>query len=260
MCVFCDHRSLQLLVAPLDDLAPGQLAQAVRAAREAAHVGMLNHAEAVLEGLRPRGELEPVLYADVVVARAEEAGILDHVGTYRWSQRLDGLAGLRDPRVQSFLACGAEVVDEYQRALPERQRLLGRFLEVPVMALRFSHIGDDGEMWFDYGREAYAALRRHEAVDVVEREVARDLHAVAPNELLRYTQLPETATNVLAAIQKQGQDEANAILAGLIDLPALAADRVRGAGFAPFFRHTAEHTPATEATEFGDWILLHETH
>lgn len=260
MCVFCDHRSLQLLVAPLDDLAPGQLAQAVRAARDAAHVGMLNHAEAVLEGLRPRGELEPGLYADVVVAHAEEAGILDHVACYQWSQRLDDLAGLRDPRVQAFLACGAEIVDEYRRAMPERQRLLGRFLEVPVMALRFTHIGDDGEMWFGYGREAYAALRRHEAVDVVEREVARDLHTLAPTELVRYTQLPETATSVLAAIQKQGRDDANAILVGLIDLPALAADRVRGSGFAPFFRYTLEHAATTDATEFGDWIVLHETH
>jgi hypothetical protein len=256
MCVFCDDRNLRLLSAPLEDLATGELAHAVRAAREAAHVGLLKHAEAALGHSDAEDELDPAAYADVVLNRAEEAGMLDGPAAFVWSERLATAAGLRDPRVQAFLACGAEVIDEYRLALPERQQIVARFVEIATTAVRFTRIGEDGELWFECGNETYAALRRHEALDVVERDVARELCVIPPAELLRYTQLPHAATDILASIQGRSEDEANAILAGLVDVPALAVDRVRSTGFAYFFKHANASSP--DASEFGDWILLHE--
>ena len=74
MCILCDHGTLEALTAPLESLSPGRVADAVRAAREAAGPGVLDHAEAVL-----RGDADPVVEAglyDEVVGRALESGVL----------------------------------------------------------------------------------------------------------------------------------------------------------------------------------------
>ena len=50
MCILCDHETLDLLTAPLERFQPGQLAEVIRTARDAASPGVLDHAEAVLRG------------------------------------------------------------------------------------------------------------------------------------------------------------------------------------------------------------------
>ena len=59
MCILCDHGTLELLTTPLESLSHGRIAEAVRAAREAAGPGVLDHAEAVL-----RGDAEPTVDAN----------------------------------------------------------------------------------------------------------------------------------------------------------------------------------------------------
>ncbi|MFW6202604.1 MAG: hypothetical protein ACOC8B_08495, partial [Gemmatimonadota bacterium] len=68
MCVLCDDRVLELLTRPLDHFAAGELADAVRVAREAAEVSVVDHAEAVVRGGAPP-EPAPALYAETVVRR-----------------------------------------------------------------------------------------------------------------------------------------------------------------------------------------------
>jgi hypothetical protein len=255
MCVFCDHRNLRLLLDPLEELEPGELAEAVRAAREAAHVGILGYAEAVLGG-EATGELNPDLYLEVVLSRAEEAGVVDRAGAYAVAQRLATSAGLRDPRVQAFLSCSAEVLDEYKVACTERRQLIARYIEAAPGTLHFTHIGHDGELWFEYGADQFAALRREEAMSVVEREVASGLHDTPAGELLRYTELPASALDVIVATQKRGEREANEILDTLVDVRALAEERVREYGFAHFFRRPGEDSRVLEAVPFGEWLVL----
>ena len=255
MCVLCDHSSLELLVAPIEELPPGQLAAAIRAAREAAEVGVLDHVEAVLRGEAP-AEADPTLYGEVVVARAREAGLLDGAGALAWERRLQqGDAGA-DPRVQGFLSSAAETIDDYRALLAERRQVVARFVEVPEHALEVGWIDKDGELWFEYRDEAYTAIPHREAMEIVERELAGSLHTLRPDELLRYTELPDAALEGLAAIQARGPEAGNDILAELVDLHALAEDRVRAEGYAPFFQGEEDEDPVG-ATPFGDWLILH---
>src|SRR5688500_8123341 len=83
MCILCDHGTLELLTTPLERFTAGQLGDAIRAAREAAGPGVLDHAEAVL-----RGDAEPVLdpefYSEIVVARALESGVVTSRDASEW--------------------------------------------------------------------------------------------------------------------------------------------------------------------------------
>lgn len=253
MCILCDHGTLRLLTAPLEQLVPGELGDAIRVAREAAGPGILDHAEAVL-----RGEAPPIpdaeMYGEVVVARALDAGVLSRAAASAWEARLRKASTARDPRVQAFVSTCAELVDEYRVLFAERREVVERYVEARGDAVEFAGIGQDGELWFEYREESYAPLTQAEATDTVERELVATLHATQPETLLRYSMLPDAALEVLVGVQAKPAEDANEILAGMIDLAALAEDRIRAEGYAPFFR--GEGIDSVEDLRFGEWIIV----
>jgi hypothetical protein len=253
MCILCDNETLDQLTAPLERFGPGQLADAIRTARDAAGPGVLDHAEAVLRGDAPTGA-DASLFAEIVVARALEAGVLGSAAASAWGRRLETGAGLRDPRVQAFVSACAEILDEYLLLADERRQLIERFVEAYAGSVRFMWLGPDGELWFDHEGESYAALAEDEALEIVERELSATLHSVDPEVLRLYTSLPEAGRDVLAGIQTKPAELANSILSGLIDLPALAEDRVRAEGYAPFFR--GDPPRPVEEMRFGEWLIV----
>jgi hypothetical protein len=253
MCILCDHGTLELLTTPLEQLGPGQLANAIRTAREAAGPGVLDHAEAVLrEEVSPAAGVE--LYADVVVARALEAGVLKSSDAYGWGTRLNSERGLLDPRVQAFVSSCAEILDDYRLMLAERRQVLDRFLEAHNDPVSFAYLGQDGELWLDYQGEAFAVLSEGEAIEIVERELSSSLCRLDPETLLRYTTLPDAGLELLEGILAKPEEVANSLLSGLIDLPALADDRVRAEGYAPFFG--TDGARPVEDLRFGDWVII----
>lgn len=252
MCILCDHGTLEVLTAPLERLSPGRLGDAVRAAREAAGPGVLDHAEAVL-----RGDAEPVVQVglyDEVIGRALESGVLDTMKATDWDDRLEDGEALRDPRVQAFLSSAAEILDEYRVLLTERRQIVERFVESTGNAVAFLGLGPDGELWFDYDGESYVALNQEEAREIVQRELSAMLHTMDADILLRYCNLPETASDVVAGILTKPNDVANGILGEMVDLQLLADDRIRAVGYAPFFR--GEPPRPVEDLRFGEWIIL----
>lgn len=253
MCILCDSETLEQLTAPLERFQPGRLADAVRLARDAAGPGVLDHAEAVLRG-DASGGADAALFGEIVVARAMEAGVLSSAAASAWDRRLETGAGLRDPRVQAFVSSCAEILDEYVLLAEERRQLIERFIEAFSGAVRFAWLGPDGELWFDHEGESYAALAEDEALEVVERELSGALHTLDPEVLRLYTSLPEAGRDVLAGIQSKPPEVANAILSGMIDLPALAEDRVRQEGYASFFR--GDPPRPVEEMRFGEWLIV----
>lgn len=253
MCILCDHGTLELLTAPLDQFAPGQIGEAIRAAREAAGPGILDHAEAVLRG-DAQPEVDPGFYGEIVVARALESGVVNSREASQWDQRLVEGVGERDPRVQAFLSSCAEILDEYAVLLGERRQVVNRFIEARPDSVRFMWLGPDGELWFDHEGESYAALAEGEAKEIVQREVGTTLHSTEPELLLRYSSLPDSGLEVLTGIQAKPPEVANSLLSGIVDLPALADDRIRSTGYAPFFRGDPPRT--VEDMVFGEWIII----
>jgi len=252
MCILCDHGSLELLTAPLDSLPSGRVAEAVRAAREAAGPGVLDHAEAVLRG-DAAPVVEPMLY-DEVVARALDSGILGMLQATEWARRLESGEALTDPRVQAFLASSTEILDEYSVLLRDRKQVVERFVEASNGAVTFLGLGPDGELWFDFEAEAYVALTAEEAMEIVQRELGTTLHTFDAETLMRYCSRPESARDLISGILLKPTDEANGSLEGLVDLSLLAEDRVRAVGYAPFFR--GEPARPVEELRFGEWIIL----
>jgi hypothetical protein len=253
MCILCDNGTLELLTTPLERLEPGQLGNAVRTARDAASPGVLDHAEAVLRGESPpNAGVE--LYSEIVVARAVEAGVLKSADAFGWDTRLTTEHGSLDPRVQAFVSSCAEILDDYRVLFAERRQVLERFLETSADSLVFVWLGQDGELWFEYQDELYAVLGQMEAMEIVERELTESLHTLGAQMLIRYTMLPDTGIEVLEGILARPPEAANALLAGMIDLPALADDRVRVMGYAPFFPGDGEKT--VEDLRFGEWVII----
>lgn len=253
MCILCETKVLEALTEAVDALPVGELAEAIRLARDAAGPGLLDHAEAVLRG-EARAEMDADLYGDIVVTRAQEAGVLRPAQAKQWRVSLQNGNALRDPRVQAFLSAGAEMIDEYRRLLGERQPVVARFVEAPVESARVTGLGRDGEMWFICRNEHFAVLTEEEALEVVERELSAQLHATDVELLLDYAALPEGADEVLREVQRKPAEVANAILAGLVDVPALAQARVRSEGYAHFFAEDGDEP--LEEMRFGGWILL----
>ncbi|HEX6926848.1 MAG TPA: hypothetical protein VF167_15605 [Longimicrobiaceae bacterium] len=252
MCILCDHGSLELLTTSLESLSPGRLSEAVRAAREAAGPGVMDHAEAVL-----RGDAEPTAEAslyDEIVARALESGVLSSAAASDWGARIEAGEALRDPRVQAYLSSCAEILDEYLVLLQERRQVVERFVEAPEGRVSFLGLGPDGELWFDFDGESYVALSAEEAKEIVQRELGATLHTLDASVLMRYSSLPESAGDVVAGILAKPTDVANGILGGIIDLPLLAEDRIRAVGYAPFFR--GDPPRPAEDLRFGEWIIV----
>lgn len=253
MCVLCEDGTLELLTKPLDRLAPGELADAVRIAREAAEVSVADHAEAVVRGGVP---IEPAvgIYTDAVIDRAVDDGVLTRADADAWRARLGMDAGRSDPRVQAFVSSCAEVVDEYRIVATERRQVVERFLEAAPEAVRFAGFGPDGEPWFEYRGESCTALTQVEALEIVQRELQAMLHTIDPDDLFAYTSLPDEARDAISRAHDEPPEVANAVLAQLVDLTALAADRIRSDGYAPFFRGV----PPREAVDvrFGDWVIV----
>lgn len=253
MCILCERSTLEILTAPLDRLPPGQVAEAIRTARDAAAAGVLDFAETVLrDETAPPADAE--LYDEIVVARAQEEGVLSRSEASGWGARLRTDVAAQDPRVQAFVSSCVEIVDEYRMLFQERRQTLERFLELRPGTVQFASIGQDGELWFEHRAELIAVLAEAEALEIVERELNLTLNTATPESLLRYTTLPDTALEVLVGIQAKPADLANTILAGLIDLGALAEDRVRVEGYANFFRSESDH--AVEDARFGEWVII----
>lgn len=253
MCILCENATLELLTSSMEGFEAGQLAEAVRTARDAAAPGVMDHAEAVLRGEVP-ARVGAEIYGEVVVARALEAGVLTSSAAVAWEERLRKDRGAQDPRVQAFVSSCAEILDEYRLLLGERRQIVERFVEARGASVAFSWLGRDGELWFEYGGELYAALAESEALEIVERELGTSLHTLEPETLLRYTTLPDSGLEVLAGILARPAEAADALLGGLIDIHALADDRVRDVGFAPFFK--GEEERAVEDLRFGSWIII----
>lgn len=253
MCILCERSTLEILTTPLDRLPPGQVAAAIRTARDAAAAGVLDFAEAVLrEEAVPAADAD--LYDEIVVTRARDEGVLSRSEASGWVARLRTDVAAQDPRVLAFVSSCAEIIDEYRLIFAERRQTLERFLEVRPGTVHFASIGQDGELWFEHRGELLAVLSEDEALDIVERELNLTLHSTPPEALLKYTTLPDTALEVLAGIQAKPAEVANTILAGLIDLGLLAEDRVRAEGYAPFFR--AESDQGVEDLRFGEWVII----
>lgn len=253
MCILCEPKTLELLTSPLARFAPGQLAEAIRVAREAAGAGVLDYAETVLRGAAA-AEVDSELYAEIVVGRARDAGLLDRSETNGWGVRLRTATAAPDPRVQAFLSSCAEIIDEYRILLAESRQVLARFLETPPDALGFTGIGQDGELWFEHRGESYTVLSEAEAMEIVERELREQLQSLSAEVLLGYSKLPDAGREVIAEVQARPAEVANEILAGMIDLSALADDRVRLEGYGPFFRNEAGGS--VEDLRFGEWIVI----
>ncbi|HET7273773.1 MAG TPA: hypothetical protein VFI91_01250 [Longimicrobiaceae bacterium] len=253
MCILCDNTILELLTTPLEQLAPGRLADAIRDSRAAAGPGVLDYAEAVLAGEAPP-VFEAALYAEIIVSRALEAGVLSSADAFAWGSQLEAQTGLADPRVQAFVSSCAEIIDEYQAVLAERLQVVDRFVESHGDSVVFGGLGRDGELWFDYRDESYATFTEVEAMEIVEAELSQGLHSIQPEILLRYTSLPEAGLEVLTSIQSRPAEVANSLLTGIIDVPALADDRVRTEGYGQFFPDEAGQP--MEALRFGEWIIL----
>lgn len=252
MCILCDHETLEILTTPLERLGPGELAEAIRTARDAAGPGVLDYAEEVLRGDTP-DELGAEIYGEIVVARALEAGVLSGADATGWGTRLEMVTGALDPRVQAFVSSCAEIIDEYRVMLVDRQQVLERFLESREGELRFGWLGRDGELWFDYRSESLAALAEAEALEIAQRELNEMLHSMDPEILLRYSTLPDTGLDVLIGIQAKPAETADSLLAGLVDLAALATDRIRSGGYSQFFPGEGE---VVEDARFGEWIIV----
>jgi hypothetical protein len=252
MCILCDHGTLDKLTLPLERLGPGELAEAIRTARDAAGPGVMDIAEAVLRG-EASGRVAADTFGEVVVARALEAGVLSSSAAFQWNEGLKRTQA-DDPRVLAFISSCAEILDDYRLLLGERRQVIEMFVEDRDNNVAFSWLGRDGELWFEYRAEQYAALSELEALEVVERELAGTLHTLSSEALLKYTTLPDTGLEVLEGILAKPADQADALLAGLIDIGALADDRVRTSGFAPFFQ--GEHTGPVEDMRFGEWVIV----
>lgn len=253
MCILCDHGTLDKLTVPLERLGPGELAEAIRTARDAAGPGIMDEAEAMLRG-ESAGEVDAEIFGEVVVARAREAGVLSDADAFHWNEALTRAPASDDPRVLAFISSCAEMLDDYRLLVRERKQVIEMFMESRDDGVTFSWLGRDGELWFDYRGETYAALSEMEALEVVERELAGTLHTSTAQSLLRYTTLPDTGVEVLEGILAKPAEQADALLAGLIDIGALADDRVRASGFAPFFQN--EQSRPVEDMRFGEWVIV----
>ena len=250
MCVLCDPQALELLVLPLDRLAPVQRVRAIQTAREAASAAAAPLVEAALRGEDAfSGEADA--YLEAVVERAREDGVLSRGDAFRWETECSSGRALLDPRVQAFLSGCAELVADYQARADDERVLLGRFMEARPDTVRFAALGRGWELWYQHDGHGYTVLHRDEKTRVAAVYLEGTLHGIDAAELLPYTDLPDARLALLREVQGRAPDEADDLLAGIVDVDALAADRVRRLGVARLLAgEGAEEIP------FGDHVVV----
>jgi hypothetical protein len=257
MCILCNADSLRLLVMPLDSITSPQLAEAVGVAREAAMQLVLDAADAWADEVGSEEAIpvvEPEGFVRYAVERAEHDGLIDTEAVEEWRSSLEDDSILRDARVQAFLSSAVEGLAIYSLQIREKRRVLERYLEVPRGAAVFGGVGASGEITFEFGDDRYIVLSDDEALQIAMDHIASELWKQDPAVLLRYTSLPDDGVTLLASAQREPQDRANEILAGIIDLPLLVEDRVRQVGYGRFV--TDGITTDFEEQRFGDVVVL----
>lgn len=231
MCVLCNAESLRLLVVPLGSLAPLQLSESIRVSRDAAVQFVLDTVDALRDD--PRGELPLAVDADeyvqYVIARAEEDAVATPAELRAWTT-VPAVEYVADPRVQAFVSSSVEWLATYRARIDEQRGILGRFLEDRSNGVRFAGVGPSSELYFRYGEDSYVALTDEDALQIAIDRVSWGLHREDPQVLLQYTTLPEGAVDILSDAQKRPEDEANQVLAGMVDVTALAEDTLRQHG------------------------------
>ena len=253
MCVLCDVTVLRRLGASFDSLAPGERADSIREAREAAGVVAPELAEGVLRGEK-LDAADPELYLRHVLDTAREEGVLSGSDSIRWRGELAGPRGPQDPRVQAFLSSCAEFVADYQAGAQERRKVLERYLEVRGTAVEFASIGRDGEIWFEHRGDRYTVMTDDEAMDIAVYRLTDGLPQMSAEELLPYTRLPASALDVLESIRGRPAEEAADVLAGIVDVALMAEDRVVRDGYAGFFAEG--EGMLSEDTDFGEYVVV----
>lgn len=256
MCVLCDKDNLRLLVAPLAQLSHRELAEAIAIAREAAWQLVLDTADTFAEfepESTPRS-LGPDGYGEYVVERAQSDGVLGDHELSDWNRDLGDGAIYEDPRVQAFLSSAAEGLSTYILQIAEHKQALELFLEERDGGVSFAGVGPKAEIIFQRGDERYVVLHDDEALRIAIDSLATGLCREDPRHLLEFTNLPVGASDVLATMQQEPPTRANDILAGVVDLHALAEDRVRQVGYAPFVAEGITEEYAEQ--RFGDRIIV----
>ncbi|HEX2091481.1 MAG TPA: hypothetical protein VHG28_03725 [Longimicrobiaceae bacterium] len=231
MCVLCNAESLRLLIVPVRSLAPLKLAEAIRVARDAAVQYAVDTVDALRDdpGSTLPWKVEPEEYVGFVVNRAEEDAVGTPAELRAWTTSY-AEEYADDPRVQAFVSSVAEWLATYRARIEEQRGLVSRFLEARSDSVVFAGVGFGSELYFRHAEHTYVALTDEEALQIAVERVAWGLHREDPSVLLHYTGLPDGAVDILADAQKRPEDEANQVLAGMVDVTALAEDTLRQNG------------------------------
>ncbi len=256
MCVLCDKDNLRLLAAPLAQLSHRELADAISIAREAAWQLVLDTADTFAE-FEPETSPRSIGadgYGEYVIERALSDGVLTDADVARWNADLEDGTALEDPRVQAFLSSAAEGLSTYILQIAEHKKALELFLEERDGGVSFAGVGPNAEIIFQRGDERYVVLHDDEALRIAIDSLATRLCREDPHHLIEFTNLPVGAADVLASMQQEPPARANDILAGIVDLHALAEDRVRQVGYAPFIAEGITEEYAEQ--RFGDRIIV----
>ena len=255
MCVLCIAENLRLLTAPADSLPHQQLAESIRVAREAAMQYVLDTVHAMREDASgpPSLEVSPEEYLHYVVERAREDGVSTPGELRSWTLTLHGEYA-HDPRVQAFVSSAVEGLAGYLAQVDEQRELIARFLEARPEHLRFAGVGLSAELYFQYGDDTYVALSDDEAAQIAVDRISWNLSKEDPRLLLHYTDLPDGALDILVDAQQRPEEEANQVLAGMVDVTALADDALRQRGYAWLVSETPTDVLAEQ--RFGDRMVL----
>lgn len=198
-------------------------------------------------------DVSPEEYVQYIVERAEEDGVAQPDDVRAWTTGYRG-EHASDPRVQAFLSSAVEGLAQYLSRMGEQREVISRYLETRPDSIHFSGIGQSGELYFRHGDDAYLALTDDEVAQVANDRVAWGLAKENPAILLRYTDLPDEAMDILTAAQKRPEDEANQVLAGMVDVPALADDLVRQRGHGWLASENANDVLGE--ARFGDRVIV----
>jgi hypothetical protein len=132
--------------------------------------------------------------------------------------------------VQAFVSSAVEWLATYRARIDEQKGILTRFLEDRSNSVQFAGVGPSSELYFRQGEDTYVALTDTDALQIAMDRVSWGLHREEPQVLLQYTTLPDGAVDILSDAQKRPEDEANQVLAGMVDVAALAEDTLRQHG------------------------------